>query len=125
MTKSALIMALSQRFPLLSLRDVEIVVNTILDAMTESLRSGERIEVRGFGSFSVRKRKERQGRNPKTGELIPVQEKRVPFFKPGREIRERVNESRLHFPIDRKKKRPASSDTNAESQSTASTALPG
>lgn len=89
--------------PHLSARDVEIVVNTIFDSMTDALGKGDRIEIRGFGSFSVRHRRARQGRNPKTGDSIAVPPKRVPFFTVGHELRERVNEGRLKYPIVRSK----------------------
>ena len=72
-------------------RDVEVIVNTIFDSMTDALRHGDRIEIRGFGSFEVRVRKPRLGRNPKTGSSVSVGERRVPFFKVGKELRERVN----------------------------------
>ena len=99
MTKSGLIQAVAARMPHLSARDVEIVVNTIFDAMTGALQTGDRIEIRGFGSFSVRHRRARMGRNPKTGESIAVPPKRVPFFTVGHDLRERVNEGRLTYPI--------------------------
>ena len=91
MTKRELIEKLAQRVEGLSLRDAELVVDTIFQAMTEALARGERIEIRGFGSFEVRQRRARQGRNPKTGEQVFVPEKRVPFFKVGKELRLRVN----------------------------------
>ncbi len=91
MTKRELIEKLSQKVEGLSLRDAELVVDTIFQAMTEALARGERIEIRGFGSFEVRQRRARQGRNPKTGEQVFVPEKRVPFFKVGKELRLRVN----------------------------------
>ncbi len=99
MTKSALILAITAKMPHLSARDVEVVVNTIFDSMTDALRKGDRIEIRGFGSFSVRQRRSRQGRNPKTGTSIGVPAKKVPFFVVGHELRERVNQSRLKHPI--------------------------
>lgn len=89
--KSDLIEALSKKLPNLATRDVEVIVNTIFDGMTESLAGGDRIEIRGFGSFEVRVRKPRMGRNPKTGQSVSVGERRVPFFKVGKELRERVN----------------------------------
>ncbi len=99
MTKSSLIQAVATHMPHLSARDVEIVVNTIFDSMTEALGQGDRIEIRGFGSFSVRHRRARLGRNPKTGDSISVPPKRVPFFTVGHELRERVNDGRLNYPI--------------------------
>ncbi len=91
MTKRELIEKLAQKVEGLSLKDAELVVDTIFQAMTEALARGERIEIRGFGSFEVRQRRARQGRNPKTGEQVFVPEKRVPFFKVGKELRHRVN----------------------------------
>ena len=91
MTKRELIEKLAQKVEGLSLKDAELVVDTIFQAMTEALARGERIEIRGFGSFEVRQRRARQGRNPKTGEQVFVPEKRVPFFKVGKELRLRVN----------------------------------
>ncbi len=75
----------------LPLRDVELAVKCILEHMSEALASGERIEIRGFGSFSLHYRPPRQGRNPKTGEAVALAGKHVPHFKPGKELRERVN----------------------------------
>ncbi|MBI4126558.1 MAG: integration host factor subunit beta, partial [Deltaproteobacteria bacterium] len=72
-------------------RDVEVIVNTVFDSMTNQLRDGGRIEIRGFGSFEVRVRKPRLGRNPKTGDSVKVGERKVPFFKVGKELKERVN----------------------------------
>lgn len=92
MTKSGLIKAVAKRFRTISARDVEVVVNTLFGAMTEALAQGRRIEVRGFGSFTVRQRRARLGRNPKTGTEISVPGKRVPFFTVGNDLRERVND---------------------------------
>lgn len=94
MTKSELIRAVAERMPHLPARDLEVVVNTIFDTMTDALRIGDRIEIRGFGSFTVRNRRSRTGRNPKTGETIHVPAKRVPFFTVGHELRQRVDEGR-------------------------------
>ncbi len=91
MNKSDLIESLSKRLPNLAARDVEVIVNTVFDSMTDALRRQERIEIRGFGSFEVRVRKPRVGRNPKTGMSVEVGERMVPFFKVGKELRERVN----------------------------------
>lgn len=91
MTKSGLIEALAARMKHLPQKDLEVVVNTIFEAMTDALCRDERVEIRGFGSFSVRKRHARQGRNPKTGHAVDVPAKRVPFFTVGNELRERVN----------------------------------
>ncbi|NBN92450.1 MAG: integration host factor subunit beta [Betaproteobacteria bacterium] len=93
MTKSELIAQLSVRFPQLVLKDAEIAVKTILDAMSRTLCDGNRIEIRGFGSFSLNYRPPRQGRNPKTGEAVPVPAKYVPHFKAGKELRDRVDQN--------------------------------
>lgn len=92
MNKSDLINAVAERLPTLAFRDVEIIVNNIFDSMTGALVQGGRIEIRGFGSFEVRVRQPRAGRNPKTGSSVSVGVRRVPFFKVGKELRERVNE---------------------------------
>ena len=91
MTKSELIEELANKQNHLALKDVELAVKTMLDLMTRTLANGERIEIRGFGSFSLHHRRPRIGRNPKTGETVPLPEKYVPHFKPGKELRERVN----------------------------------
>ncbi|WP_334106580.1 integration host factor subunit beta [Methylobacillus sp.] len=93
MTKSELIANLAARFPQLVVKDAELSVKTILDSMMDNLASGERIEIRGFGSFSLNYRPPRLGRNPKTGEKVEVPEKHVPHFKAGKELRERVDSS--------------------------------
>lgn len=93
MTKSELIERISERQPQLSPKDVELAVKTILDQMSDSLAGGQRIEIRGFGSFSLHYRAPRKGRNPKTGEAVELEGKYVPHFKPGKEMRERVNAS--------------------------------
>jgi integration host factor subunit beta len=94
LNKSDLIEMLTKRLPNMAGRDIEVIVNTIFDSMTDSLRRGDRIEIRGFGSFEVRCRKPRIGRNPKTGTSVEVGERKVPFFKVGKELRERVNRGR-------------------------------
>jgi len=91
MTKSGLIEAVADKTPHISKKDTEIVVNTIFDSMTQALRSGERIEIRGFGSFQVKIREAREGRNPKTGEPVHISAKRTPFFKVGKELKEMVD----------------------------------
>lgn len=93
MTKSELISKLAMRYTQLVTKDAELAVKTILDAMGESLSQGERIEIRGFGSFSLNYRPPRVGRNPKTGGKVSVPEKYVPHFKAGKELRERVDAS--------------------------------
>ena len=91
MTKSELISELAAKQPQLDYRDVELAVKELLAQMSAALASGERIEVRGFGSFSLHYRPPRIGRNPKTGASVAVSDKYVPHFKPGKELRERVN----------------------------------
>lgn len=91
MTKSELIETLAQRQPHLKADDVDLGVKTLLDQMSDALAAGERIEIRGFGSFSLHFRPPRVGRNPKTGESVALPGKYVPHFKPGKELRERVN----------------------------------
>ena len=91
MTKSELIARLAERYPQLVAKDADYAVKTILDAMADALATGQRIEIRGFGSFALNRRPPRIGRNPKSGDKVMVPEKRVPHFKPGKELRERVN----------------------------------
>lgn len=91
MTKSELILRLAQRQPQLDQRDVELAVKGLLERMSAALEAGDRIEVRGFGSFSLHDRPSRMGRNPKTGGSVEVPDRRVPHFKPGKELRERVD----------------------------------
>ncbi|MDK2125561.1 integration host factor subunit beta [Parachitinimonas caeni] len=91
MTKSELIARLAERYPQLISKDAELAVKTILDAMATSLARGQRIEIRGFGSFDLNYRPPRVGRNPKSGSRVTVPEKFVPHFKAGKELRERVD----------------------------------
>ena len=91
MTKSELIAILAARYPQLAVRDTDLAVKTVLDAMTQALAEGQRIEIRGFGSFSLSERAPRVGRNPKSGEQVLVPGKQVPHFKAGKELRERVD----------------------------------
>ena len=91
MTKSEFIEILVSKSPDLPAADVQLVVNTLFDSMSAALEKGERIEIRGFGSFSVRHKSARQGRNPKTGETVQVLPHSTVYFKPGLEMRERVN----------------------------------
>lgn len=91
MTKSELIERITAKQPQLSARDIELAIRTILEEMSATLSTGERIEIRGFGSFSLNYRKPRKGRNPKTGDTVDLQGKYVPHFKPGKELRKRVN----------------------------------
>ena len=91
MTKSELIKRLADANPHLYLRDIERIVSTVFDEVTEALARGDRVELRGFGAFSVRQRGSRTGRNPRTGEEVRVPDKAVPYFKTGKELRERLN----------------------------------
>lgn len=91
MTKSELILRLAEKNPHLYHRDVERIVTAIFDEITSALSHGDRVELRGFGAFSVKKRDARIGRNPRTGESVRVAEKHVPFFKTGKQLRERLN----------------------------------
>lgn len=93
MTKSELIELLARKQTQLAYKDVELAVKTILEKMAQTLAGGERIEIRGFGSFSLHYRPPRMGRNPKSGEAVSLGTKYVPHFKPGKELRERVNRS--------------------------------
>ncbi|MEQ9639936.1 MAG: integration host factor subunit beta [Alphaproteobacteria bacterium] len=96
MIKSELIARLAEANPHLYQRDVERIVTTIFDEITQALCRGDRVELRGFGAFSVKQRPARTGRNPRTGATVHVAEKHVPFFKTGKELRERLNED----PVD-------------------------
>ena len=91
MTRSDLVEELASRFSQLTHRDAEYAVKTILDAVSDALVRGHRIEIRGFGSFSVNRRPPRMGRNPRSGESVAIPEKRVPHFKPGKALREAVD----------------------------------
>ena len=93
MTKSELVEIIAAKQTQLSIKDVELAVKTIIDQMSETLSSGQRIEIRGFGSFSLHYRSPRVGRNPKTGESVTLEAKHVPHFKPGKELRDIVNDS--------------------------------
>jgi integration host factor subunit beta len=93
MTKSDLIERVARHLPHISKKDTELVVNTIFDRMTEALVNGRRIEIRGFGSFQVKIREAREGRNPKTGEEVKIPKKRTPFFKVGKELKERIDQA--------------------------------
>ncbi|MCJ8308380.1 MAG: integration host factor subunit beta [Rhizobiaceae bacterium] len=91
MIKSSLVQTIAEQNPHLYQRDVEIIVNAILNEITEALANGDRVELRGFGAFSVKNRGARVGRNPRTGERVEVEEKWVPFFKTGKDLRDRLN----------------------------------
>ena len=91
MIKSELVGRLAQRYPHLYHRDVERIVSTLLDEIAQALSDGRRVELRGFGVFSVKVRSSRTGRNPRTGQPVSVGQKRAPFFRTGKELRERLN----------------------------------
>ena len=91
MTKSELIQKLAEANPHLYQRDVERIVTTIFDEITEALANGDRVELRGFGAFSVKERGSRIGRNPRTGESVSVAAKYIPYFKTGKQLREKLN----------------------------------
>ena len=95
MIKSELIERISSQNPHLYQRDIEKVVNAIFDEVVKALRRGDRVELRGFGAFSARLRGPHQGRNPRTGAVVPVAKKAVPFFKTGKEMRARLNRETL------------------------------
>ena len=97
-TKSELIDQITEKQLQLSAKDVELAVKTIVEEMSKTLSNGGRIEIRGFGSFSLHYRESRTGRNPKTGDAVRLSGKHVPHFKPGKELRERVNDSRAAYP---------------------------
>ena len=100
MTKSELITALAERQPHLQKDDVVAAVNCMLEQMADALVLGQRIEIRGFGSFDLKSRPARQARNPKTGESVQLDAKVAIHFKPGKEMKDRVNDSRLHCKIE-------------------------
>ena len=91
MTKSELIARLAEKNPTLYYRDLELLVNTIFDTITDALVNENRVELRGFGAFSIRNRNARKGRNPRTGEKVSVEAKKLPFFKMGKGLKERLN----------------------------------
>lgn len=93
MTKSELIQRLSKRYPYLYQRDVEKLVGTVLDSISNTLVEGERVELRGFGAFSVRKREARKARNPKNGAEVNIGERHSIYFRTGKELRERINKA--------------------------------
>ena len=91
MIRSELVQKLCKDFPDLTPREIETMVSAVFDSITDQLAKGGRVELRGFGAFSSRKREARVGRNPRTGDAVDVDAKRVPYFKPGKEMRERLN----------------------------------
>jgi integration host factor subunit beta len=99
MTKSELIAQLAAENPHLRQPDIELIVATIFEEITAALARGDRVELRGFGAFSAKQREARTGRNPRTGAAVPVAGKSVPYFKPGKELRERVNGGQPQAPL--------------------------
>ena len=91
MTKSELVDKLVESNSILSRKESETVVSIVFDAMCEALKAGEKVEIRGFGSFTIRDREAREARNPKSGEIVNIPSKKTPFFKTGKDLRERVN----------------------------------
>ena len=98
MTKSDLVDFITERIKNLSRKEIDVIVNTLFNRMTQALSEGNRIEIRGFGSFEIRTRPSRQGRNPKTGKQVFVETRRVPFFKVGKELKERINHNHAVAP---------------------------
>jgi integration host factor subunit beta len=92
MIRSELVASIAEQNPHLTIRDVEKIVATVFDEITDALADGRRVELRGFGAFSTRARDARTGRNPRTGTAVKVSAKRVPYFKPGKELREKLND---------------------------------
>ncbi|MDO9067943.1 MAG: HU family DNA-binding protein, partial [Deltaproteobacteria bacterium] len=90
-TKSELIERVVQTHGMLNMKVSEVVVNTVFDSIEEALQSGDKVEIRGFGSFTIRERLGREARNPKSGEVVRIPSKKTPFFKTGKELKERVN----------------------------------
>jgi len=91
MTKSEVVERLVESNGVLSRKESQLVVNIIFDSMCEALQSGEKVEIRGFGSFTIRERDAREARNPKSGDVVKIPAKKTPFFKTGKDLRERVN----------------------------------
>ena len=93
MNKSDLINKVQEKFKFYSSKDIAYAINIILDSMTDAMKNGERIEVRGFGNFTIRERKARLGRNPKSGLQVKLGERKVPFFKTGKDLKDKVNKN--------------------------------
>jgi integration host factor subunit beta len=110
MTRSDLVSQLAERFSQITHRDTEFAVKTILDAMSDALSRGHRIEIRGFGSFSINRRPPRVGRNPRSGEQVVIPEKLVPHFKPGKALRESVD---AQVPVDESVAAASASDAHS------------
>jgi integration host factor beta subunit len=91
MTKSELVEMIAESNGVLTRKESELVVNIVFDSITDALRANEKVEIRGFGSFTIREREAREARNPKSGELVTIPAKKTPFFKTGKDLKERVN----------------------------------
>lgn len=102
MLRSELLARLHREFPELPAKHIETLLDALFDEIAEALERGERVELRGFGAFSVRQRQSRVGRNPRTGEQVEVDGKRIPFFKAGKLLRERVNVAEVRTPARRR-----------------------
>jgi len=109
MIKSQLVARLTQRYPHLYHRDVKRIVSTVLNEISDALAKGHRVELRGFGAFSVKSRPARTGRNPRTGASVTVEEKKAPFFRTGKELRERLNRALGNSPPQSAPREPADS----------------
>ncbi|MPR11770.1 integration host factor subunit beta [Microvirga tunisiensis] len=117
MIKSELVQKLAEQNPHLYQRDIEIVVNAILDTIADALAQGGRVEIRGFGSFAVKRRDARTGRNPRTGKAVSISEKVVPFFKTGKEMRRRLNPTSQSRVAKRSAARAAGSTGHVDAKS--------
>lgn len=113
MIKSELIQKIAEENPHLFQRDVERIVGTVFEEIIEAMAAGHRVELRGFGAFSVKRREARQGRNPRTGDSVTVEEKFVPFFKTGKELRERLNGKTPEAPSARRRGKAATATKSA------------
>lgn len=120
MTKSQLIEKITERAPHVPRREVERIVNTVFDSMVEALKKEQRIEIRGFGSFAVKVREERDARNPKTGEKVHVPRRLTPYFTVGKELRDRLN----HTPGDTETTDPRGEPASPETTAPSATPLP-
>ena len=107
MTRSELVTLLAEQFPQLTAKDTEAVVSVLLESIAESLKRGDRVEIRGFGSFSLNYRPARVGRNPKSGETVQVPAKYIPHFKAGKELRERIDAATDYMSVEARMRRTA------------------
>ena len=121
MTKSELILRLAEKTPHLFHRDIERIVNTVFDSISEALENGNRVELRGFGAFSIKKRDSRIGRNPRTGASVKVDSKTVPFFKTGNQLRDKLNQEPISPDSPKPEKRPSNGEATKASKAPAKT----